>query len=186
MLAIKNFGLLWERKCIYYGTGGKAGHLKGYNKNNTVDFRNQRGVYVLYDKDMIPIYVGQAGKGKTTLFARLDNHRIDHLSSRWHYFSWFGLCGVDKNNLLIAAEDGSDKLKGTISDSLNEIEGVLILAMEPKLNKKGATWKGVIEYYQDTEDRDEEEATIVDILNEQEELKKQLSEIMKVLNNINK
>ena len=111
MLAIKSYGLLWERKYIHYGRGGKAGHLKGYNIN-TVDFRNQRGVYVLYDKDMIPIYVGQAGKGKASLFNRLDQHETDHLSGRWQFFTWFGLCGVDKNNKLIEVEDGSDKLKG--------------------------------------------------------------------------
>ena len=75
-------------------------------------------------------------------------------------------------------------LKGTIADSLNEIEGALILAVEPKLNKKGPTWKGVIEYYQDTDD--EEEKTIDDILDKQNDLEEQLSEIKNMISKINK
>jgi hypothetical protein len=182
MLAIKNFGILWERKYIYWGHAGKAGHLKGYISNKIeVDFRYQRGVYVLYDKDMIPIYVGQAGKGKASLYKRLDNHETDHLASRWEYFSWFGLCGVDKKYQLILSEDSSEQLKGTIADSLNEIESVLILAMEPKLNKKGATWKGVKEYFQCIE---EEEKTIDEIFYKQEELEEKLDEIKNLISKI--
>ncbi|MCB2171004.1 MAG: GIY-YIG nuclease family protein [Deltaproteobacteria bacterium] len=183
MLAIKNYGQFWERKYIHYGRSGNAGHLKGYNGRDIVDFRNQRGVYVLYDKDMKPIYVGQSGKGKSCLFKRLDDHNADHLSGRWEYFSWFGLCDVDRiNNSLIEVENSSAKLNGTIADSLNEIESALILAMEPKLNKKGASWKGVWEYCQYTED--EKEVTIVDVVNEQKKLKKELSEIKTMISKL--
>ena len=65
MLAIKNYGLLWERKYMHIGWGGKAGHLKGNTRNSAVDFRNQRGVYILYNNLKNPIYVGQAGKGRS-------------------------------------------------------------------------------------------------------------------------
>ena len=79
MLAIKNFGILWERKHIYWGYSGKAGHLKGYISNNViVDFRYQRGVYVLYDKDMIPVYVGcqRSFKSEPISVVRIEPHSI--------------------------------------------------------------------------------------------------------------
>lgn len=80
---IQNFGLFWERPQIEWGRPGPggAGHLRGYATSpaTTVDFREQRGIYVLYEGDSIAaqrvVYIGQAGAHQQDLFHRLRNHR---------------------------------------------------------------------------------------------------------------
>lgn len=118
---ISNYGLFWQRKYVNFGYGGNKGTLLGkMDQNNSfpVDFREQTGIYVLYDKDFIPIYVGQAGNGNETLFSRLKHHTTDDLCNRWEYFTWFGLRRVSAKRRLAA--HGS---------------------AEPKLNKQGAKIK---------------------------------------------
>ena len=51
-------------------------------KTTVIDFSNQIGVYVLYDRVCRPIYVGQAGQGSARLFNRLRTHRRDGLAHR--------------------------------------------------------------------------------------------------------
>jgi hypothetical protein len=76
------------------------GALEGFRSRRVVDFRDQIGVYVLYDENRPPVFVGLAG-GRARLFRRLRHHRNDRLALRWQYFSWFGLLRVDevKGNL---------------------------------------------------------------------------------------
>jgi len=57
---------------------------------------------------------------------------------------------------------------------LNEIEGALITALEPKLNKQGARWKDIKEYFQDIDD-EMRELTVGDLAEEFKTLKKQLN-----------
>lgn len=54
---IRNFGHLWERKYLNYGRPKVKGHLKGYlsPRSPEVDFREQIGIYVLFDKDLNPV-----------------------------------------------------------------------------------------------------------------------------------
>ena len=95
----KNFGFLWERKHIHIGRGRNRGHLIGISaakKKVKVDFRNQIGVYALYDKNEHIVYIGQAGKGKRNLFDRLKDHQRDRLWNRWKYFSWVGFYPVSE------------------------------------------------------------------------------------------
>lgn len=64
MPIIKNYGFLWERKHFFRGVGRDKGHLRGWakgNKDQLVDFKEQIGVYVLYDTNQNIVYVGQAG-----------------------------------------------------------------------------------------------------------------------------
>jgi hypothetical protein len=167
---IKNFGHFWERKYIEWGHGGSRGHLEGYRtKTRWADFREQIGVYVLYDADLNPIYVGQAGSGKNNLFDRLRTHRSDHLWNRWTHFTWFGFRGVTKQNKLSDHDKISKQFKTTGNSLLNEHEGVMITALEPKLNKQGARWPGVEEFYQEIED-ELEEPRLADIITEVKEL----------------
>jgi len=101
MLAIENFGRFWRKEKVFWGRGKNKGHLKGRMKRRksvVVDFRDQIGIYVLFDADRKPLYVGQAGIGNARLFQRLKAHRSDHLGDRWHYFSWFGLRRHNANN----------------------------------------------------------------------------------------
>ncbi|MES2757119.1 MAG: GIY-YIG nuclease family protein [Pseudomonadota bacterium] len=157
MPIIKNFGFLWERKYIYRGTGGdgNAGHLCGRaSGGKSADFRYQIGVYVLYDRNQSIVYVGQAGNGNATLFTRLRNHMDGALWNRWEYFSWVGFRDVNLDGELSnqqAVESGVSGFK--YSDALNEIEGILIAILEPKLNKQGGNLRAAVEYFQHVDER---------------------------------
>jgi len=150
MPIIKNFGFLWERQHIYRGAGSKAGHLKGIAPGLAeADFREQIGVYVLYDSSQHIVYVGQAGNGNATLFTRLKNHMNDQLWNRWQYFSWIGFKDVNADGSLSAQQTVDSVVSGfKYSDALNEIEGILIEIIEPKLNKQSGRLKNAREYYQ--------------------------------------
>jgi hypothetical protein len=83
------------------------------------------------------------------LFSRLQSHTRNHLAHRWQYFSWFGLVSVNKvGSVLSAWNDPAKKVSGTIKSTLNEIEGAIIAATEPTLNKQGATFTGSERYRQ--------------------------------------
>jgi hypothetical protein len=91
---IKNYGLFWAEKNVFWGVGNNAGTLLGVPAKNLtakkIDFREQSGVYVLY-ADYQMVYVGQAGAGNQKLFTRLKQHTRDALAGRWNQFSWFGI-----------------------------------------------------------------------------------------------
>jgi hypothetical protein len=151
MAIIKNFGFLWERKFIYRGNGGNAGHLRGTSQGKSeADFSEQFGVYVLYDRNQSIVYVGQAGNGNATLFSRLKTHMdSNHLRNRWEYFSWVGFKDVNLNGCLSEHQSVESGVSGfKYSDALNEIEGILIEIIEPKLNKQGGKLAAAREYRQ--------------------------------------
>ena len=145
---IKNYGVMWRRDFVFWGAGGNRGALLGRRSGKKIDFREQIGVYVLYDEGRRPVYVGQAGQGNARLFRRLRAHRRDALAERWHYFSWFGLLPVNQSGSLSGWDAPSKRASGTIKSTLNEIEGVLIAATEPAFNKQGARFKGIARYRQ--------------------------------------
>jgi hypothetical protein len=134
---IQSFGHLWERRFIHFGGAGKAGSLDGQRKEKeSIDFREQTGIYILYDKDRNPVYIGQAGGGKSNLFSRLKQHGNDHLWNRWEYFSWFGIKKPTKKKVADQRNEGT-RLSATVGTLLDELEGLLIAVVEPKLNKQG-------------------------------------------------
>lgn len=145
---IKNYGLMWLRDSVFWGRGRSRGVLNGRRSGRVIDFRDQIGVYVLYDEGRRPIYVGQAGQGNARLFSRLRSHRRDSLAHRWHYFSWFGLLPVNKSGRLSGWDAPMKRVSGTIQSTLNEIEGVLIAATEPPFNKQGARFRGIARFRQ--------------------------------------
>ena len=110
-MSIKNYGLMWDRDGVRWsGTRGNAGRLMGQGpvgspigSQQEVDFRQQIGVYILYRNESV-VYVGQTGSGNRRLFARLKDHRTDHLADRWDKFSWFGVRKVNQNGKLSKAE----------------------------------------------------------------------------------
>ncbi len=116
------------------------------DKKRKVDFRDQMGIYVLYEKFENPIQIGQS----KNIFDRLNQHRKDHLRNRWAFLTWFGFYKVGKKNKLLVKKDVAAELRRTVKleESLNEIEAVLIQVMEPRLNRRGANWKKVKEYLQ--------------------------------------
>ncbi len=154
MPIIKNYGFLWERKYIYRGSGNNAGHLKGYRSGKEADFRDQIGVYVLYDSHQNIVYVGQAGNGNATLFSRLKNHMDGALWNRWEYFTWIGFRDVNIDGSLSNQQGVDSGVSGfKYSDALNEIEGILIEILEPKLNKQSGKLKTASEYFQTVDAR---------------------------------
>lgn len=144
----KNFGFLWERKYLYTGRGRNKGHLIGRSRKNKeilVDFREQIGVYALYDKNEQIVYIGQAGKGKKGLFNRLKQHQTDRLWNRWEYFSWVGFYPVSVDEIgdngahqLVLCEPSDQVENYTFNNALTEVEAVLIELVEPKLNRRGS------------------------------------------------
>ena len=63
---------------------------------------------------------------------------------------------------------------------MDDIEGVLIQVLEPKLNKQGPKWKNVIQFYQFIDDAVEEK-TIEHILEKQGLLEEQIEELKQIL-----
>ena len=175
MPIIKNYGFLWDRDCVYRGAGNNAGHLKGTAAGLAVaDFREQIGVYVLYDSAQRIVYVGQAGNGNATLFTRIKNHMDGPMWNRWQYFSWIGFKDVNADGNLSAQQSVESGVSGfKYSDALNELEGILIEVIEPKLNKQSGRLKSAREYYQYRDDR-LEEVTAADVLEELQSLRREL------------
>lgn len=146
---IKNYGLLWRRDKVFWGKGSNKGNLIGRRSNREIPFRDQIGIYVLYDENRRPIYVGQTGRSKKNrLLVRLRAHTRNHLALRWQYFSWFGLLAVNKNGSLSGWDKQSKRVHSTLGSVLDEMEGVLIAATEPANNKQGAKFSGIPLYKQ--------------------------------------
>ena len=166
LMLIRNYGLFWEREEIPWGTTGPGnrGQLPGFlgRSETTVDFREQAGVYVLYDGQDIPslklVYVGQAGRGNASLFSRLKQHTTDHLWNRWTRFSWFGIYPVVSG--VLDKRLSTDRLTSKVV--LDIVEGLLIKLMEPPLNRQGARWKSVDEYVQAVADVDAEDEEVAE------------------------
>jgi hypothetical protein len=148
-MLIRNYGLFWKRSWIHFGAGSNAGHLKGVRvaakSSEPVNFRDQRGVYCLYDDNFKLVYVGQAGgKNDQRLFDRVKQHREDFVSERWTKFSWFGIRRVLQSNELSAETEAAHP---DISDVLNHIEAILIAAAEPVHNRQGGRFGDAVDQY---------------------------------------
>lgn len=153
-MLIQNYGLFWDREWIHFGSGSNAGHLKGIlvgaKTSGTVDFRDQQGVYCLYDDTFRLVYAGQAGGGNDQrLFHRLRQHRDDRVSERWSKFSWFGIRQVLGTGELKAIKK---TIHPKIGDVLNHIEAILISAAEPVHNRQGGRFGESVEQYRQWKD----------------------------------
>lgn len=152
---IHNYGLFWRRSDVFWGRQKNKGHLKGIpaheKKGVPADFRNQAGVYVLYDENFRLVYVGQAGAGKQYLLNRLRQHTRDSLADRWTRFSWFGIKWVRVNGKLAA---GAEQASVRSSDILNHVEAILISAAEPPHNRQGGRFGDDVRQYLQYRDQD--------------------------------
>jgi hypothetical protein len=155
-VVISNYGLLWLRKNVFWGKGKKRGHPKGVLAGNKtsdpVDFRDQIGLYGLYDETFRLVYVGQAGANdKQRFFQRLKQHRHDALANRWTRFSWYGIRWVTKKKRLSA---GAKTSHPSIGITLNHIEAILITVAEPPHNRQGGRFGKDARQYLQFKDRD--------------------------------
>ncbi len=154
-MLIQNYGLFWKRDDVDWGSRGIGnqgkllGRYAGRLRSPEVDFREQQGVYVLYDDNFKIVYVGQAGRGDQRLFSRLKNHKRDHLSQRWSRFSWFGVLPVQEGRLDLDFKITVPDVAGV----LNHIEAILLAAAEPPLNlQRGRFGSNVKQFIQHSVD----------------------------------
>jgi hypothetical protein len=156
-MLVKNYGLFWKREHVFFGRPKVAGHLKGIAAKNRswdpIDFREQQGVYALYDNAFRLVYVGQAGANdQQRLFDRLRQHTRDQLADRWTKFSWFGIRAVNNNGTLRVENLAAHPTTG---DVLNHIEAVLISVAEPAHNRQGGRFGDEVEQFLQHHDVDQ-------------------------------
>jgi hypothetical protein len=96
------------------------------------------------------------------------------LWNRWKYFSWVGFRDVNADGSLSAQQNVDSGISGfKYSDALNEIEGILIEIIEPKLNKQSGRLKSAREYSQYRDAR-LSAVTTADVLAELQQLRQGL------------
>ncbi len=156
-MIIRNYGLMWDKEHIDFGHKKSSGTLYGIEvgdkRGGTVDFREQSGIYALYDSSFNLLYVGQTGSGDDKLLKRLNFHRNDHLSDRWRYVSWFGIRFVTVKDKQLSKSPGSRSI--AIKSVLNHLEAISIAIAEPKMNlQRGKFGESVEHYIQHREKKD--------------------------------
>ena len=153
---IKNYGLRWHASRVAWtahsGNVGVWGVPARSRRSIPIDFRDQVAIYVLYYGEAV-VYVGQTGARDNRLMSRLRNHRADRLADRWDRFSWFGLCTVLPGGKLAPA---SSDLRIGPSEVLDQIEAVMLEAIDPRLNRQGGKFRtGITRYVQYPDGRSE-------------------------------
>ena len=153
---IKTYGLRWHASRVQWSGRNKDVGLWGVpakqRRSKPTNFADQIAIYVLYDGE-IPIYVGQSGAGNNRLMGRLKHHRADRLADRWDRFSWFGLCRVQANGV-IDPQATIEQMR--TPEILNQIEAVIVEAVEPRLNRQGGQFGDrVVRYVQYPDARSE-------------------------------
>lgn len=155
-MKVTSYGLFWSREEIDWEPGqgirdsfrllGRIGAQR--NTIRVVDFRKQRGIYILYDQ-YGPAYVGltkQRGMGQ-----RLKEHTTDHLKSGWDRFSWFGfwpICAEPASNGIYGLFEPDAKLTEDTNTTIGDLEALLIRAIGPKLNRARMNFQDAEEWTQ--------------------------------------
>lgn len=135
---IRAFGIFWRRDWVNWNVRCLNGSQ--LDASNSVNFAEQSGMYILYDRDR-PIYVGKCAEN--SLFDRLKSHTKGRLSSRWERFSWFGLRASDDDGRLEPSPD-----EHAHQDMVDAMEAVLIEVLEPPQNRRRGDRLSDFEYNQ--------------------------------------
>ena len=137
-MLIQNYGLFWKSNEIdwFPGNGTRnAFRLLGRRGSHTAklelaDFRNQKGIYILYG-NRGPHYVGLCRK--QGLGTRLKQHLSDKHADKWDRFSWFGFCALlrsrDKVTGLLPLKALPQYQLGEPTKAIADLEALLIKAM---------------------------------------------------------
>lgn len=135
---VNTYGLHWDRDKIKWNVA--CPKLLGTSSPGAehVDFHDQKGVYILYNLVLRPVYVGYS---TNAIGNRLKGH-FGRLPNRWRYFSWFGLLQVDETGKLVENAD----INASVSGLSKLLESVLIQVVEPPLNRQSGS--GGVEYLQ--------------------------------------
>lgn len=136
MPIIKNIGYMWQRKYVNWQSGRELMGYPEIRKGEGVNFADQAGIYMLYDRNLQCVYVGQVGKKDKGLFDRLKDHTEDHLFCVWERFSWFGFYTKK------ALEKGTSKafteeyeIITNVDELMNVIESFIIRSCRPSFNQ---------------------------------------------------
>lgn len=167
---IKFYGLYWRKDLIGWrehqllgqpaGWLGKGRIAAGFNRQTVqMNFWGQKGVYVLYDDALHPVYAGQAGltrrdsAGGLAIGDRLNMHRQGVYRNGWSLFSWFGFMEVEKFNLK-SEKDEAKRLKpcwqfmpqggSDLNLLLASFEAILIEGFAPRFNARGGDLKKAV------------------------------------------
>lgn len=129
---INAFGMYWSRNNVLWTSAPK---ILGQQQpgSTSVDFCNQKGVYLLHDGHTV-VYVGRTTD--QPLGVRLRQHIVDRLNGRWDRFSWFGVYSV--------VEDGALNTAAAVNYDLTllivTMEALLIEGLNPhKTGSEGTT-----------------------------------------------
>ncbi len=138
---INAFGMFWRRQEVHWTSSNSR--LLGVQQSGSqeVDFREQAGVYLLYDADRV-IYVGRVAAAR--LGSRLWEHTRDRLTSRWDRFSWFGVRPVSEDGSLGPLPSSNIETSTLIAT----MEALLIEGLEPPQNRRQGDGFNSLEYVQ--------------------------------------
>lgn len=165
---IKFYGLFWRKDLVEWQSQHLLGQPNGWQggrvaadfdrKNLQMNFWSQKGVYILYDQHLHPVYAGQAGltrknatQGNSSqgIGERLNRHRREVFKNAWSFFSWFGFLDVKKVKLRNASD--KDRLQpdwcftpqsqSELNDLLASFEAILIEGFSPRFNARGGDLK---------------------------------------------
>ncbi len=137
---INALGMHWSREKVLWTYSNPKLLGRQTVGSEPVNFGDQRGVYLLYDRSLV-IYVGRAiDQGIGT---RLRQHTVDRLSSRWDHFSWFGVLPVDANGVL---QQGGEHYNRALL--IATMEALLIESVEPPQNRRRGDDFRAVEFLQ--------------------------------------
>lgn len=146
-ILIRTYGQFWNPELVNWNN---SWNLLGKRRLSWPDINvyEERGVYVLY-KDYVPVYVGKADQ--TSIGYRLQMHRQSKRKGpRWDQFSWFGVCGLTKNNML---RNRNAAFHPTSEELIATLEALLIVVIEPKLNARSEKFRNAVRLHQSGTDR---------------------------------
>ena len=167
---IKFYALYWRKDQIDWnarqllgqprGWMGKGKVASNYDRRNLqMNFWGQKGVYVLYDDALHPVYAGQAGltrkdsAGGQAIGDRLNMHRQGVYRNGWSLFSWFGFMEIEKFNLKTEKDENRRlspdwQFKAQGDSNLNlllaSFEAILIEGFAPRFNARGGDLKKAV------------------------------------------
>jgi hypothetical protein len=167
---IKFYGLYWRKDLIAWHERqllgqptvwlGKGRIPRGFDRRTVqMNFWDQKGVYILYDNALHPVYAGQAGltrkdsTGGQTIGDRLNMHRQGVYRNGWSLFSWFGFMEVKKFSLKSEKDEAKRlrpnwqfKPQGKIDLNLllASFEAILIEGFAPRFNARGGDLKKAV------------------------------------------
>ena len=163
---IKFYGLFWRKDAVDWDRRVLLGQPQGWlgkgNKRNNIDiesiqmnFYQQKGVYILYNDALQPVYAGQAGlarrnsTGGQAIGDRLATHSRGVYRNGWSLFSWLGLLDTERSFLTRMTDEQRlnpswvmpagppSAPDAALNTLLASFEAILIEGFTPRFNTRG-------------------------------------------------